>query len=87
MRCYPLTIQDGFSRYLLACQSLPGTRFLDTKRVFTRVFQEFGLPERIRTNNGVPFSSCPAGQFTGELADWVWTTFQLPSMRRNRYVP
>ncbi len=30
VRCYPLTIQDGYSRYLLACQSLPGTRFLVT---------------------------------------------------------
>ena len=54
-RCYPLTIQDGFSRYLLECQGLDGTRFADTKRVFTRVFREFGLPERIRTDNGVPF--------------------------------
>ena len=32
--CYPLTVQDGYSRYLLGCQGLDGTRFVDTKRVF-----------------------------------------------------
>ena len=55
--CYPLTVQDGFSRYLLGCQGLEGTRYRDTKRVFRRLFHEFGLPRRIRTDNGVPFSS------------------------------
>ena len=49
--CYPLTVQDGFSRYLLGCQGLGGTTFVDTKRVFTRLFHEFGLPTRIRTDN------------------------------------
>jgi len=37
--CYPLTIQDGYSRFLLACQGLPGTRFEATKRVLTGVFR------------------------------------------------
>ncbi len=58
--CHPLTVQDGFSRYLLACQGLAGTTFVDTKRVFTRLFHEFGLPTRIRTDNGTPFASWPS---------------------------
>ena len=55
--CYPLTVQDGFSRYLLACQGLEGTTYSASRRVFTRLFREFGLPTRIRTDNGTPFAS------------------------------
>jgi len=40
--CYPLTVQDGFSRYLLGCQGLAGTTYAGTRRVFTRLFHEFG---------------------------------------------
>ncbi len=79
-RCYPLTIQDGFSRYLLACQGLPGTRFLDTKRVFTRVFREFGLPERIRTDNGVPFSSALSLARLSQLSVWWIRLGILPDL-------
>jgi hypothetical protein len=45
--CYPLTVQDGFSRYLLACQGLGGTIYSGTRRVFSRLFQEFGLSQII----------------------------------------
>ena len=69
--CYPLTVQDGFSRYLLGCQGLAGTRFLDTKRVFTRLFHEFGLPTRIRTDNGVPFASMAPGRLSQLSVWWI----------------
>jgi putative transposase len=69
--CYPLTVQDGFSRYLLGCQSLPGTRFLESKRVFTRLFREFGLPQRIRTDNGVPFASMALGRLSRLSIWWI----------------
>lgn len=55
--CYPLTIMDHASRFLLACQSMPSTNFKETQQTFERVFREYGLPERIRTDNGVPFAS------------------------------
>ena len=55
--CYPLTIMDHASRFLLACHSMPSTNFQETQAVFTKVFRENGLPERIRTDNGVPFAS------------------------------
>lgn len=55
--CYPLTIMDHASRFLLACHSMANTNFLETQAVFTEVFRENGLPERIRTDNGVPFAS------------------------------
>jgi putative transposase len=69
-RCYPLTIHDGFSRYLFACQGLDGTRSRDSKRVFTRAFQEYGLPEWIRSDNGVPFSSPHSLSRLSRLSVW-----------------
>lgn len=55
--CYPLTVTDGYSRYLLACQGLLSTKAVEAKPVFTRLFKEFGLPQRIRSDNGVPFAT------------------------------
>ena len=51
---YPLTVADGYSRFLLGCQALSSTRVQEAKPVFTRVFKAFGLPKRSRTDNGVP---------------------------------
>jgi len=67
--CYPLTITDGFSRYLLACQGLPTTACADAKIVFTKVFREYGLPERIRTDNGVPFATVSLARLSS-LSAW-----------------
>jgi transposase InsO family protein len=53
--CYPLTVMDGASRYLLACVGLDGTRMTPTRVVLDRLFREYGLPRRIRSDNGVPF--------------------------------
>ena len=55
--CYPLTVMDGFSRYLLACAVVPGPQTGVTQQVFTRVFREYGLPQVLRTDNGEPFAS------------------------------
>jgi putative transposase len=69
--CYPLTVQDGFSRYLLACQSLPGTTYAGSRPVFTHLFREFGLPDRIRTDNGVPFASMALGRLSRLSVWWI----------------
>ena len=50
--CYPLTVTDGCTRYLLACKGLHSTAHTGAKPVFTKVFREFGLPRIIRTDNG-----------------------------------
>lgn len=55
--CYPLTIADQYSRYLLRCQALTSTKTLETRPVVERLFREVGLPRAIRTDNGVPFAS------------------------------
>jgi putative transposase len=55
--CYPLTITDHATRYLLACEALGTTREVFAFKVFEHAFREFGLPRTIRTDNGVPFAS------------------------------
>ncbi len=55
--CYPLTISDFATRYLLACDALATTKERYAFTVFERAFKDFGLPSTIRTDNGVPFAS------------------------------
>jgi putative transposase len=69
--CYPLTITDGFSRYLLACQGLLSTTCADAKAIFTRVFREYGLPSLIRTDNGVPFATVSLARLSTLSAWWI----------------
>lgn len=68
--CYPLTITDFSSRYLLACEALGTTKERYAFTVFERAFQEFGLPDAIRTDNGVPFASAHALYGLSKLAVW-----------------
>jgi transposase InsO family protein len=55
--CYPLTVTDHASRYLLLCEALDSTRESLAFTAFERLFQERGLPRAIRSDNGVPFAS------------------------------
>src|SRR5690348_3491154 len=68
--CYPLTITDFASRYLLTCEALATTRETYAFPVFERVFAEFGLPAAIRTDNGVPFASPNALYGLSRLSVW-----------------
>jgi len=69
--CYPLTVTDGFSRYLLGCQGLNSTSVEESKPVFTQLFREYGLPKRIRTDNGVPFATNTLARLSRLSAWWV----------------
>ena len=69
--CYPLTIVDGFSRYLLACQGLVSTRVALARSVFQRLFTEHGLPRIIRTDNGVPFATTALGRLSLLSVWWI----------------
>ena len=68
--CYPLTITDFASRYLLCCEALEATRSLDAFHVFERAFKDFGLPRAIRTDNGTPFASTSAFFGLSKLSVW-----------------
>lgn len=69
--CYPLTVQDGFSRYLLTCRGLTGTTTAESRPVFERLFQEYGLPEILRTDNGVPFATGALGRLSQLSVWWI----------------
>jgi len=53
--CYPLTIADQHTRFLLTCHGLRSVKGEDTRPIFERTFREYGLPRAIRTDNGAPF--------------------------------
>src|SRR5206468_4421650 len=68
--CYPLTVTDHASRFLLTCEALSSTRENYAFIVFERLFQERGLPTNIRSDNGVPFASAHALFNLSKLAVW-----------------
>ena len=68
--CYPLTISDFASRYLLTCEGLATTKEKYAFTVFERAFKDFGLPKAIRTDNGVPFASAWALFGLSKLSVW-----------------
>ncbi len=70
-RCDPLTMTDAFSRYVLRCEAMTRTRDLDVRPVFESAFREFGLPRRIRHDNGSPFASRGVGGLTRLSVWWV----------------
>lgn len=67
--CFPLTVQDMCSRFLLACQGRLNVSIAGTRPVLAKLFREFGLPERIRSDNGVPFASNALGRLS-QLSVW-----------------
>jgi putative transposase len=81
--CYPLTITDFASRYLLTCDALETTREAYAFPVFERVFTQFGLPQAIRTDNGIPFAAANALYGLSRLSVW-WLRLgiQIERIRR-----
>jgi len=68
--CYPLTVTDQASRFLLLCEALESTREKGAFAAFLRLFQERGLPTAIRSDNGLPFAS-PNGLYNlSKLSVW-----------------
>jgi len=55
--CYPLTLRDGYSRYVLRCDALHRKDYESVRQCFLRAFATYGLPERIRSDNGGPFAA------------------------------
>ncbi len=68
--CFPLTVTDFASRYLITCDALSTTKEVYAFSVFERAFKDFGLPTAIRTDNGIPFA-CPNSLFgLSKLSVW-----------------
>lgn len=67
--CFPLTISDLASRYVLGCDAHPAISLERTWRHFRGLFEDYGLPNRIRTDNGVPFASNALARLS-QLSVW-----------------
>jgi transposase InsO family protein len=68
--CYPLTVLDLHTHFLLGCTAFPSTAVATTRAAFVRLFQAYGLPTVLRTDNGVPFAQPNALGRLGALAFW-----------------
>ena len=69
--CYPLTVQDGATRFLLGCRGMTAPSTRGSWRVFTHLFRRYGLPERIRSDNGAPFASNALGRLSTLSVWWI----------------
>ena len=79
-KCEPLTITDGYSRYLIACDHLSRKRTQDVWAILERVFLDYGLPNRLRSDNGPPFATTGVGRLSplaikiikaGVIPEWI----------------
>jgi transposase InsO family protein len=79
--CYPLTLTDAFSRYLLDCYGQHGTTEAETRRRFERAFQRYGVPRAIRSDNGVPFASSGFARLSRLSVWWLRLGIQWHPIR------
>jgi len=69
--CYPLTVLDGCSRFLLACRGRESPSEIEARPVFERLFREYGLPLQMLSDNGQPFASFGVGGLSKLAVWWV----------------
>ena len=70
-RCEPLTVSDVYSRYVLLVRALPDQSYERTKQAMSELFRQYGLPERIRCDNGGPFASTGVGGLSRLSVWWM----------------
>jgi transposase InsO family protein len=69
--CYPLTVTDAFSRFIIGCLALLSTESAPTQAAFLAFFRRYGLPERIKSDNGTPFASTALGRLSTLSVSWI----------------
>lgn len=84
--CYPLTVSDLCSRYVLGCTALPSTASEGVEAQFRRVFETYGLPRVIRTDNGVPFAAPNSLGSLSRLGAW-WIRLGIRPERIRKGAP
>jgi len=72
-RCHPLTITDGATRYLIKCEARGGETHAEVLPHFELAFREFGIPRRIRSDNGAPFATKTLGGLSRLSVWWICT--------------
>lgn len=75
--CYPLTVTDNFSRYLIGCEALESTKVTPAIEAFELLFGEYGLRSAIRSDNGVPFATTGLMGWSRLSAWWVKLGIEL----------
>jgi transposase InsO family protein len=83
VRCEPLTVTDGYSRYILGCEAVAQETFGRVQPVLRDLFREHGLPRALRTDNGNPFARRDGLGGLSRLSVWlltldVWPDFIVP---------
>ncbi len=71
VRCHPLTISDAATRYLIKCEGLHVPKEIPVREQFELAFREFGVPARIRSDNGAPFATKAVGGLSRLSVWWV----------------
>jgi transposase InsO family protein len=84
VRCDPLTVSDGFSRFLLCCRGVNPPTTESVRPWFERTFREFGLPQAIRSDNGPPFSMGGLGGLSRLSVWWAKLGIRLERIRPGR---
>lgn len=79
-RCDPLTVRDAVSRYMLALRAMPRTRTEDVRPVFEEMFDRYGLPRAIHSDNGPPFASLRGPGGLTQLSAW-WVSLGIEVVR------
>jgi putative transposase len=69
-RCEPLSVRDEHSRYVLELRAVKNARTETVRQSFERLFERQGLPQAIRSDNGVPFASVHALFGLSRLSAW-----------------
>ena len=78
VRCEPLTVTDGFSRYLLACEPVPQVTFKAVRPLIEGLFRDYGLPGALRTDNGSPFGRQDGLGGLTQFSVWLLTLNVFP---------
>jgi putative transposase len=76
-RCYPFTVTDNFSRYLLICEGMLHPTYENTRPHLEKAFRENGLPLAMRNDNGAPFASVGLGGIS-KLSAWLIKLWIIP---------
>jgi transposase InsO family protein len=79
--CYPLTLMDSYSRYLLVCEGLGGTSSEAVRRQFDQAFRTYGLPDVIQSDNGSPFASVALQGLSRLAVGWIKLGIRLERSR------
>jgi transposase InsO family protein len=81
-RCYPLTLTDAHTRFLLECEAMPATLGERVQDALERAFREYGLPLLIRSDNGIPFVGTNSLAGLSQLSVWLMDLGVWPERTR-----